>query len=131
MRRLKNENTRLKEELEYNGKDLKNMMRELEDKRHSDQMEVEEIKRLNNKNLELEERLAEFKKKIREMHDENDTLKVKAKKYQDNYERYNRLEEETISKTDNINDLLREKLMLENDLKSLEGHLAEEKRING
>ena len=109
---------------------MKNMRRELEEKRHSDQMEMEEIKRLNNKNMELEDKLTEAKRKIREINDESDTLKIKAKKYQDNYEKFNKLEEELISKTDQVNDLLRDKLMLESDLKSMEAHLNDEKKMS-
>ena len=48
---------------------MKNMRRELDEKRHSDKMEMEEIKRLNNKNIELEDKLTEAKRKIREIND--------------------------------------------------------------
>ena len=112
------------------AKEMKNMRRELEEKRHSDQMEIEEIKRLNNKNMELEDKLTEAKRKIREINDEGDTLKIKAKKYQENYEKYNKLEEELISKIDQVNDLLRDKMMLEGDLKSMEAHLNDEKKMS-
>ena len=66
---MRNDNIRLKEELEYMVKEMKNMRRELEEKRNSDQMEVEEIKRLNTKNLELEDKLQELKRILRETHD--------------------------------------------------------------
>ena len=61
---------------------MKNMKRELEEKRQADQMEMEEIKRLSNKNSELEEKLVEAKRKMRDLSEETDNLAIKAKKYQ-------------------------------------------------
>lgn len=65
----------------------------------------------------------EFKKRVRELEEENETIKIKSKKFQQNYERNIKFEEENIYKNDKINDLTREKISLENELKSIQFHL--------
>ncbi len=41
-----------------------------------------EIKRLTYRNTELEGKMFEFKKRVRELEEENETIKIKSKKFQ-------------------------------------------------
>ena len=71
-----------------------------------------------------------MKKYIREVEDDKETLRIKAEKFQQTFEKANTMEEEVMNKNDLLNDLKRQILVYENDLKALENQVKEEKRQN-
>lgn len=106
------------------------IQREIEERRGRDKSEVEEISRLTMRNRELEESIISLKKYIREVEDDKETLRIKAEKFQQTFEKANNMEEELMNKNDLLNDLKRQILVYENDLKAFENQLSEEKRQN-
>ena len=82
------------------------------------------------RNRELEDNIMTLKKQIRQFEDDKELLKIKASKYQQSFEKANSLEEDVMNKNDLINDLKRQILIFENDIKSLDSQLVEEKKQN-
>ena len=78
----------------------------------------------------MEESIINLKKYIREVEDEKETLRIRAEKFQQTFEKANTIEEELMNKNDLLNDLKRQILVYENDLKAFENQLQEEKRQN-
>jgi hypothetical protein len=71
-----------------------------------------------------------LKRNVRGLEDEIETGKIKNKKFQESYEKTAKYEEENTSKNDRINDLTREKILLESEIKNLQNHLSDEVKQN-